>query len=157
MELRISRKQGSSGMMSKKVTFIIEARAHFTPDESANIRKYKLGDNVIYNSEASRKHIESGRAAASSGTTGGAMKSLARLAMAKMSLNITIDSLGLGQKIECSTLDEAIAAEEAIREACEGAVAYIEAAAMFDGREQTFTFGAAGTTPNTGSGEALAY
>ena len=144
MELRISRKQSSSGIVSKKVAFVIEARAYFTPQESENIRKYRLGDEVIYNSESARKHLSSGAVAAQSGTARGTIKGLARLAMAKMSLNITIDSLSRGQTITCSTLDEAIAAEEALREACEGAIAYIETAAMFDGREETFTYGDAG-------------
>ena len=60
--------------------------------------------------------------------------------MAKLSLNLTIHNLTMGKTVECSTLDEVIAAEESIKEACENVKAYIGVARTFDGREESFEF-----------------
>ena len=58
--------------------------------------------------------------------------------MAKMSLNISIDSLMRGQHIECKDLDELLGAEEAIQNACQSIRRYIDVAQTFDGRELVF-------------------
>ena len=57
-----------------------------------------------------------------------------------MRLTITIASLERGQHIELKSLDELLAAEDAIMEACRTLRAYLETAATFDGREVLFDF-----------------
>jgi hypothetical protein len=57
------------------------------------------------------------------------------MAMAKMSLNISIASLGKGHHIECKDLEELLEAEETVRTACKNVTRYLEAAATFDGSE----------------------
>lgn len=134
MELRIKREQTTT-MFGNKVAFVIKARGLLTQEEAANIRKYGIGGEVIYNSEAARKHLQNTLNARNNITA------LISLARAKMSLNITINSLTQeGHTITCSTLDEAIAAEDALREACEAAVTYIQVALAFDGSEETFAY-----------------
>jgi hypothetical protein len=137
MELKIKRSQGSKGLMGKNVTFIINARANLTNEEQANIKKYGLGKDVLYNSEEAEAHAARGRARAESGTVGGLAGAFVSLARATLSLRITIDSLMQGQQIECKDLGEALAAEEAIHDACQNLVGYIHAASLFDGTEHT--------------------
>lgn len=135
MQLKLQRSQKSSGMISKSVVFALDARVELTPEEQDNLKKYKLGNQVIYNSEKSKKHMEAGVAALGM-ATGGLLKGAARMAMARLSLNITIDGLVRGQHIECKDLDELLGSEEAIMEACRSLKTYLEIAATFDGREE---------------------
>lgn len=139
MRLLLRRSQ-RSGSFSGAVIFCLDARAEFTPQERENIQRYKLGSQVIYNSEASRKHIEKGAAAAASGNMVGGLKGLASLALAAMNLNISIKSLEAGQHVECKSMDELLGAEAAIMEACENLKGYLDTAATFDGREVLVDF-----------------
>ena len=68
------------------------------------------------------------------------VKGFVRLAMSKMSLNITIDSLVKGHHIEAKSLDELLGAEEAIKEACENTKGYLRVAATFDGKEEVIEY-----------------
>lgn len=133
MNLVLTRSQKESGMLSKSVTFVLGARADLTEEEKHNVQKYRLGSEVIYNSEKSREHMER---AGESGLVGG----LARLAMHRLSLNITVDSLARGQTVECKSLEEVMGAEEAVRTACEQLKAYLDIAATFDGRQEVIEF-----------------
>jgi len=135
MQLKIRRSQKSSGMMSKAVVFCLDARLHLAPDEAENMKKYKLGELVIYNSETSKKHIAAGRDAMASGTLLGAAKSWAHLAAIKLSLNITLNKLVDGTHVECKDMDELLSAEAALRQAASTAKDYLDTAATFDGEE----------------------
>jgi hypothetical protein len=135
MRLKLSRSQKTGGMITKKVIFILSASADYSNEEQANIKKYALGTQNIYDSEAARKH-----GANAANQSGGVLKSLASAAMAKMALSITIDSLGQGHQVECQDLDELLGAEEAIRAACENLKGYLQIADTFDGREQVVEY-----------------
>ena len=134
MRLKLSRSQKTGGMISKKVTFILNAKADYSNEEQANIKKYGLGSQNVYDSAATRRHGEN--AAHSSGV----LKGLASAAMAKMSLSITIDSLAQGHQVECQDLDELLGAEDAIRTAGESLKGYLEIADSFDGREEVIEY-----------------
>lgn len=136
MQLKIQRSQRSASI-SGKVIFCLDARILLAPEEQANVSRYRLGGQVIYNSEASRKHLERANDA---GRQGSYFKSLAATAMAALNLNITIDSLQRGQHVECKDLDELLSAEEALMTACQNLKGYLEAAATFDGREVVIDF-----------------
>ena len=60
--------------------------------------------------------------------------------MAKLSLTVTIDSLTRGQEVECKDLDELLAADQAIKEACGYLRVYLDAAATFDGRQEVIEY-----------------
>ena len=135
MRLKLSRSQKTGGMISKKVTFILNAKADYSNEEQANIKKYRMGGQNIYDSEATRRHAEN----AFDGNSG-ALKALASVAMARMSLSITVDSLANGHQVECQDIDELLGAEEAIRGACENLKNYFEVANSFDGREEVIEF-----------------
>jgi hypothetical protein len=134
MQLHLRRSQRDGGVISKNVIFCLDAQAAFTREEDENIRRYKLHNQCIYNSEASKRMLDRADTA-SDGSTRGALKSLAFSALAAMRLNITVNSLARGQHIECKSLDELLAAEEALYEACRNLKQYLDTAATFDGRE----------------------
>lgn len=144
MQLKLTRSQRDGGMVSTKMLFCLDARVAFTEQERACITRYKLGSQVIYNSEASKRLLDKA-GAQSDGSMVGGMKSLATLALAAMKLNISIASLERGQHIECKDLAELRAAEDAIVEACQNLREYLDTAATFDGREILLEFNAGQT------------
>jgi hypothetical protein len=142
MQLKIRRSQRAGGLVGGTVFFCLDVRGDYSPQERDNIRKYKLGGQVIYNSRAAQRHlanmntnldrVENPSAREKAAGLGRGMLSLA---MAKMSLNISIDSLGRGHHIECKDLEELLEAEDTVREACKNVTRYLEVAATFDGSE----------------------
>ena len=142
MQLKIQRSQRAGGVTGGTVFFCLDVRADYAPEEQANIRKYKLGSQSVYNSQAARRHLDSAGAQldrTQSGGLGDRAAGLARgalsMAMAKMHLNISIESLGRGHHIECKELPELLEAEETVRTACKDLTRYLEAAATFNGGE----------------------
>lgn len=143
MQLKLQRSQRMGGILAGTVVFCLDVRADYTEDERRNINKYKLGGQVIYNSQAARKHLE--RAGAHLGRTqnrgdlkdqfGGLAHGAFSMALAKMSLNISIASLGRGHHIECKDLDELLEAEDTVREACKNVTRYLQVAETFNGSE----------------------
>ncbi len=142
MQLRIQRSQRAGGVLGGTVFFCLDVRADYSPEEQGNIRKYKLGGEVIYNSQAARKHLDNAGMhldRTQSGGVGERAAGLARgvlsMAMAKMSLNISIASLGRGHHIECKDLEELLEAEDTVRIACKNVTRFLEVADTFDGSE----------------------
>ena len=135
MQLSIRRSQRDGGMFGSKVVFALDARLHPTAEEQALIKRYKLGKEIVYASEEAQRHGAATVAAANRGTLGGLAKAALSAGMANLALRCTIDSLTMGQRIECQNLPELIGAEEAIVQACNNAKAFLEAATTFDGRE----------------------
>lgn len=140
MQLKIKRTQREGGMLSKTVIFCLDARVDFTPEELSNLRRYKLEKEVVYNSEASKRHLANVQANTAQGTMTGALKGAASLAFAVMNLNITVAGLQQGQHIECKSMEELLGAEDAVISACQQLRAYLDAAATFDGRESVIEF-----------------
>lgn len=140
MQLKIQRSQRANAFGS--ILFCLDVRADYSQEERANINRYKLGGQVIYNSQTARKHLETAGAHLDKTQSGGAGQraaGLARgalsLAMAKMSLNISLASLGRGHHIECKDLEELLEAEDTVREACKGVTRFLQVAETFDGSE----------------------
>jgi hypothetical protein len=139
MQLKIRRSQRDGGILSNTVIFCLDARVDFTADEQRHLVRYKLQNQAIYNSEASKRHLTKADTQRD-GSTLGSLKSIVSVAMAAMKLNISIASLQRGQHVECKSLDELLGAEEAIMTACENLKQYLDIAATFDGREVLFDF-----------------
>jgi hypothetical protein len=139
MQLKIQRSQRDTGLISKTAIFCLDARAEFTVQEQDSISRYKLGGEVIYNSEASRRLLEKSERQ-QDGSTRGALKSLVSIGLAAMRLNITISSLARGQHIECKSLEELRGAEGALMDACTNLKDYLDTAATFDGRTVLISF-----------------
>jgi hypothetical protein len=148
MQLKLKRSQRSAGLMGGKIVFGLNARLELTTDEGELVQKYKLGKQSIYDSENRRKHLAEAHAhmevsemLPSRGSSFAHFgKGLLSAAMAGLSLKVTIDSLSSGQQIECKDLDELIAAEVAILQACNSVKTYLVTAQTFDGREEIVGF-----------------
>ena len=159
MQLKLQRSQREGGVMSKSVIFCLDARVEFTVEEAANLKRYKMLEQVIYASEDAKRTAEGSAAAmARSRSTkfsadsvddmlfsatagiGGGLKAAALGALSAMKLRITVNSLQRGQHIECKSLDELLGAEAAVIEACKNLRVYLDTAATFDGREVLIAF-----------------
>lgn len=134
MQLKLQRSQKSSGLVSKTVVFCLDVRAEFTPEELANIKKYKLQSQCIYNSEKSKQMLDKLEGATT--FTG----SIMALAKHRLATNIFISDLIDGKHIECKDLDELLGAENAVIVACKNTREYLDTVATFDGREQIIKF-----------------
>src|ERR1700734_3680599 len=98
MQLKIQRSQRMGGLTGGTVLFCLDVRAAYDAIEAANIGKYKLGREIIYSSEATKRHVAQASAAFddASNTRGGLatqskgmVRGLYSLAMDKMNLNIS--------------------------------------------------------------------
>jgi hypothetical protein len=140
MKLRLSRSQKITGVMSSNVTFCLDARAELTPEEAEDVKKYKLGKQVLYSSEAAKRRFEKGISNLTHGGVSGLVKGAAGLAMQKLTLNVTIDSLTHGHHIEAAEMSEMLGAEEALKSSCEDMKRYLAIAATFNGEEQVLEY-----------------
>ena len=140
------RRSQKAGMLGGKPTFMLDARVELSAEDQGLVSKYGLGDQVVYDSKARRARNEEATghyqdAYASSYSSVGrmswqALKAVSASAMAALTLRVTVNSLIRGQHIACKELDELLAAEAAIIEACNSLKAYLETAISFDGREE---------------------
>ena len=122
MKLLLRRDQ-KSGMLSSKITFILTVRAELSEEEKSNIRKYKLGSDLLY----SRKDF--------TGSTEGFKGLAAALAHRMTNLTVSVDDLTTGKKIDCKDIVEMLAVEEQIKEAARTLKSVLEASTHFDGEE----------------------
>lgn len=105
-----------------KVIFVLEVRADLTAEERASIAKYRLGDTMLYQSH----DIVGGR---------GILGMASRLAYKAITINVSVDDLVLGKKIEVKDIVEMLAVEDQIKEAAQTFIAVLSAAAHFGGEE----------------------
>lgn len=121
MKLLLRRDQ-KSGLIGK-VTFTLTVRAELTDEEKNNIRRYKLGDTMLYERD---KLVDRG-----SGLLGVA----SRLAFKMMNLTVSVNDLSDGKKIDCKDIVEMLAVEDQLKEAAQTFKNVLEAAASFGGEE----------------------
>lgn len=121
MKLLLRRDQKSSLM--GKVVFILDVRAELTEEEKNNIRKYKLGETMLYERD---KLIDPGK---------GLLGLASRLAFKMVNLSISVDDLADGKRVECKDIVEMLAVEDQIKEAATTFRAVLGAAASFGGEE----------------------
>lgn len=115
-----------SGLMSKSAVFTLEARVDISDEDLGHVKKYKMGQEVIY----SRERVAPDRSGE------GSLKGIARnLAAYATALTIRIDDLVSGTKIECKDILEMMAVEEQIISACQTFKNILLSMAHFDGEE----------------------
>lgn len=122
MKLLLRRDQKSGMLGVGKITFTLDVRAELSEEEKSHIKKYKLGETMLYE----RDKIVGG-----SGLLGIA----SRLALKMLNLSISVNDLANGKQVECKDIVEMLAVEEQIKEACETFKAVLTAAAHFGGEE----------------------
>lgn len=124
MELLLSKSQ-KSGMLGG-VSFVLDIKTKLSPEEQALIKKYKMGNLLVYEklpvSEAVRN-------------LGGMASALTAIASKALKLQITVDNLVGGRKVECKDIGEMIAAHEQIESAADNFYALLMAAKNFEGEE----------------------
>lgn len=121
MKLLIRRDQRSG--LTGKVTFSIDVRADLSDEERGNIKKYKLGETMLYESNPL---VDRG-----SGLLGVA----SRLAHKALTISLSVNDLAGGKRIEFKDIMEMLAVEEYIKEAARNFVDVLNAAANFGGEQ----------------------
>ncbi len=121
MKLLLRREQKSS--MLGKISFALNVRAELSQEEQTNIKKYKLGETMLYERD---KLADKG-----SGLLGIA----SRLAFKMMNISVSVDDLSKGKQIECKDIVEMLAVEDQIKEAAQTFKNVLAAAASFGGEE----------------------
>jgi hypothetical protein len=118
--LRRDQKSGMLGM--GKIAFSLDVRAELTDEEKGNIKKYKLGETMLY---------EKNKIVGGSGLLGVA----SRFALNALNITVSVDDLTKGKQIECKDIVEMLAVEDQLKEACQTFKAVLTAAAHFGGEE----------------------
>jgi hypothetical protein len=119
--LRRDQKPGMLGM--GKVSFILEVRAQLSEEELASVKKYKLGETMLYERD---KVVDPGF---------GLLGVASRLAFRMVNVSVSVNDLANGKKIECKDIVEMIAVEEQIKQAAQTFKSVLEAATRFGGEE----------------------
>ncbi len=122
MKLLLRRDQ-RQGMLGGKIIFTLDVRAQISPEEHANIDRYKLGGQFLYvkNTDVPREE---------------GLKGVGKLLLFHaMNITISVNDLVNGKKIECKDIMEMLAAEEQIKESAINFGRILEAAAHFGGEE----------------------
>lgn len=121
MKLLLRRNQ-KSGMLGK-VTFTLSVRAELTDEEKTNIKKYKLGETMLYER---LKTVDPG-----SGLLGIA----SRMAYKMVNITISVNDLENGKQVDCKDIMEMLAVEEQVKEAAQNFSSLLRAASTFGGEE----------------------
>jgi hypothetical protein len=129
MKLLLRRDQKAGMMGIGKINFSLEVRAQLSDDERAHIKKYKLGDTLLYQ-RYEKEITEKG-----SGLLGLASSAAFSLAFKMINLTISVNDLENGKKVDCKDIVEMLAVEQQIREAAETFKNVLMAAATFGGEE----------------------
>jgi len=130
MELLLSRSQknGLGGLGS--VSFVLDVRARFTPEEQAAITKYKLGKEVLYAKEGLADKL----------AQSGLLKNLfATLTARSRGLILTSNDFVKGRAIVCKDIVEMLDAEAEVRKAADGFYGILVACREF-GSEEVITY-----------------
>src|SRR3989442_14587331 len=99
MKLLLRRDQKSGMLGMGKIAFVLDVRAELSEEEKSSIKKYKLGDTMLY---------ERGKLAdAGSGLLGLA----SRVAFKMINLTISVDDLSKGKQVECKDIVVMLAVE----------------------------------------------
>ncbi|MEX0921415.1 MAG: hypothetical protein WDZ84_01450 [Rhodovibrionaceae bacterium] len=122
MKLLLRREQ-QKGMLGRGITFYLDARAELTPEETENIKKYRLGETVLYEQKTM---VDRG-----SGLLGVASRFTHRM----LNISVTVDDLTKGKRIDCKDIVEMLAVEDQIKEAAQTFKNVLYAAAHFGGED----------------------
>ncbi len=124
MELLLSKSQ-KSGLMGG-ITFILHIKTKLTEAEQALVKKYKMGDEVVY---------EKLPVMAVSAGLGGIAGTITSLTAKALKLVFTVNDLVKGRTIECKDILDMIAAEAQIRDAADAFWTILVSATDFEGEE----------------------
>ncbi|MEQ1903133.1 MAG: hypothetical protein ABL888_02970 [Pirellulaceae bacterium] len=124
MKLLLRRNQKPAMVMGSP-TFTLEVRAELTPEEKADIEKYKLGNTLLYVRNPNVPDVDGG--------TLGGLASMIKWRITN--LTVSVKDLLQGKRIDCKDIMEMLGAEDQIKEAAQNFKAVLRAAAGFGGEE----------------------
>ena len=119
MQLLLKRNQ-RSGLMGG-VIFILDARAEFTPEERRNIRRYRLGNTLLYQRY---QMTDPGS---------GWLGVVSRLLFKMRNIEVTVARLVNGTHLEFKDIHEMLAVEEHLKEVSRNFKDVLDAASGFGG------------------------
>jgi len=129
LKLRRNQKSGMTGSVSFSLFFIIELDS----DESAALKKYKFGKQIVYETPKGANASELLRNA---GTLGGIGQGItATIAAKAMNHILNINDLVKGKELSCKDINEMIATEAQIKEACQNLSQILYVCQHFEGEE----------------------
>lgn len=143
MKLKLTRSQRTS--MTRKLIYRLDVLVEVSGDEKDLIKKYKLGDQIVYSSESFNR-LAAGAGAAqdaaggmfSTPTASGMLNKATAVGLswaAAFALKLTVDDMIKGKPIECKDLGEMLDAENAVITGAQNIKTFLDAAETFDGRE----------------------
>tara|TARA_B100000508_G_scaffold60333_1_gene47233 strand:- start:274717 stop:275121 length:405 start_codon:yes stop_codon:yes gene_type:complete len=127
MQLKLRRSQ-KSGLTGTPI-FILDVMAELTDEEAELVKKYKLKGQLVYTSEAADQNLAKSEAGSWAGLGGALMDRVTKR-------SFSLGDLVSGQHLECKDLNEVVATENQVHQACRNIRGYIDVARQFDGSEQ---------------------
>jgi hypothetical protein len=126
MELLLSKSQEKGMLGMGAISFILDVKTRLTPEEADLVKRYKMGDILIYEkvpvSEISK-------------VTGGVATGLLAIASKVLKLQFKVSDLVNGRTVKCKDIGEMISAHEQIESAAENFYNLLMAAKNFEGEE----------------------
>ncbi len=129
LKLRRNQQSGITGKVSFKLFFIVDLDA----DEAAALQKYKFGKHVVYETPKGAAASEALKMASSLGGIGRGLAS--HIAAKAFDHILTVNDMLNGKEIVCKDIDEMIAAEEQIKDACQTLSRILYMCQHFEGEE----------------------
>jgi hypothetical protein len=130
VELLLSKSQEKGMLGMGAISFILDVKTRLTPEEAELVKRYKMGDLVIY-----EKMPVSDVAKYTKGVAAG----LLAVANKVLQLQFKVSDLVNGRTIKCKDIGEMISAHEQIESAAENFYNLLMAAKNFEG-EEVITF-----------------
>lgn len=119
----VLRRDQKSGMLSSAIKFTLAVRAEISEEEQAWIKKYKLGETMLY-----EKMELTDKGSGLLGVAG-------RLAFKMLNITVSVNDLTKGKSVECKDIVEMIAVEEQIKQAMQTFKTVLLTASQFGGEE----------------------
>ena len=150
MHLLIRRMQRDDGWIQSSITFILYAQLDLSEEEQFQFEKYELPSFVVYNSEdflknleaadkhraeAAKEHAKPGTEVNLENIISNSFYALFYNIAGRLTLQLSVQSLMDGIRIESQELDEILRIEKHIQNSAAGLASYIDVALTFDGQE----------------------
>jgi hypothetical protein len=126
MELLLSKSQKKGMMGLGSISFILNIKTKLTDEENELVKRYKMGDLIVYEKVPISEMV---------GGMGSVATMFTAIASKALKLQFRVKDLVNGRQIECKDIGEMIAAHEQIESAAESFYHLLMAAKNFEGEE----------------------
>lgn len=133
MELLLSKSQEKGMLGMGAISFILDVKTRLTPEESELVKRYKMGDILIYE-KLPVSDIAKVTGGLASGLLAVASKVL-KLQFKVLKLQFKVSDLVNGRTVKCKDIGEMISAHEQIESAADNFYNLLMAAKNFEGEE----------------------